>query len=189
MNRTSRYHPLLVTLHWVLAILIVATLGVGFLWLAQTPTADPHTIGVLRWHMAGGMLILALMALRFVVRFRTLRPAKATTGHRLLDQLAPISHHGFYVMVLLVVGTGYTTAILAGLPAIVFTASGSPLPPAFTIYPSFVAHALLATILANLIVLHMLAVSYHQFIRKGKLLQRMYFVRRGSDTPTSADRR
>jgi cytochrome b561 len=57
MKQVSRYHPLLVTLHWVLAILIVAALMVGFFWLSATPNSDPQKIVVLRWHMAGGMLI------------------------------------------------------------------------------------------------------------------------------------
>jgi cytochrome b561 len=39
MKSVSRYHPLLVTLHWVLAFLIVATLSLGFFGLAATPPA------------------------------------------------------------------------------------------------------------------------------------------------------
>ena len=60
MATASRYHPLLVALHWLLAVLILAALAVGFLALANMPNADPAKIAVLRWHMAGGMLILAL---------------------------------------------------------------------------------------------------------------------------------
>ena len=36
----SRYHPLLVTLHWALALLIIAALTSGFFALAATPNAD-----------------------------------------------------------------------------------------------------------------------------------------------------
>ena len=68
MYQVSRYHPLLVTLHWVLAVLMVAALAVGFLGLAPTPNSDSQKIGVLRVHMAGGMLILVLMGIRFIVR-------------------------------------------------------------------------------------------------------------------------
>jgi cytochrome b561 len=53
MKQVSRYHPLLVTLHWVLAVLIIAALAVGFFRLAATPNSDPQKIGVLRVHMAG----------------------------------------------------------------------------------------------------------------------------------------
>jgi cytochrome b561 len=178
MKQVSRYHPLLVTLHWVLALLIIAALSIGFFVLAAMPNADPQKIGVLRVHMAGGMLILALMVIRFAVRMWTSRPAGATTGYPLLDRIAPIIHYGFYVLVLLMVGSSYTTAILAGLPAIVFGGSGAPLPPTFSIYPSFLAHGYIATILASFIVLHVLAALYHQFVMKDELFRRMFLGRR-----------
>jgi len=68
MKQVSRYHPLLVTLHWVLAVLIVAALAIGFFGLSPPPNSDPRKIAVLRVHMAGGMLILVLMGIRFIAR-------------------------------------------------------------------------------------------------------------------------
>jgi cytochrome b561 len=173
-----------VTLHWALAVLIVAALALGFFAFAVMPNSDPQKIGVLQAHMAGGMLILALMVVRFVVRIWTSRPPDATTGYPLLDRLAPISHYGFYVLVVLMAGTGYATALLAGLPAIVFGGSGDPLPPSFLIYPTFAAHGVIAALLVGLIVLHLLAALYHQFVRKDGLLRRMVVERRVS--PPSA---
>jgi cytochrome b561 len=173
MRPVSRYHPLLVTLHWLLAVLIVGALCLGFFGLAAIPNADPRKIAILRLHMAGGMLILGLMIIRFIVRLWTARPAKATTGYPLLDRLAPVSHWGFYALVLAMVGTGYTTGILAGLPAIVFGNSGDPLPPSFAIYPIWVAHGYLAALLAGLITIHILATLYHQLIQKDGLFRRM----------------
>jgi len=176
----SRYHPLLVALHWLLAFLIIGALGAGFFVLEATPNSDPGKIAVLRVHMAGGMLVLALMVVRFIVRMRTARPAAPTTGNPLLDRLVPVAHYGFYVLVLLMVGTGYATGIIAGLPAIVFGGSGDPLPPDFEVYPTFAAHGLIGTILAVLVILHVLAALYHQFVRKDGLFGRMFFGRRVS---------
>jgi cytochrome b561 len=181
MKPAVRYHPLLVTLHWLLAVLIIAMLGIGFFVLGEMPSSDPQKIGVMLLHMSAGMLILALMAIRFVVRLRTSKPASATTGTPLLDRLAPVLHFGFYLLVLLMVATGYATAILAGLNRIVFQGSGEPLPPSFAAYPSFAAHAVLATVLAGLIVLHIAAALNHQFARKDGLLRRMWFGRRFVD--------
>ena len=42
------------------------------------------------------------------------------------------------------VGTGYATAILAGLNRIVFQGSGEPLPENFAVYPTFIAHGYIA---------------------------------------------
>jgi cytochrome b561 len=186
MNQVSRCHPLMVTLHWVLALLIIAALILGFVGLEATSNSDPRKIDVLRVHMAGGMLILGLMVIRFIARLRTSRPPGPTTGSPLLDRLAMISHYGFYVLVLLMVGTGYATGILAGLPAIVFGGSGDPLPPSFMIYPTFVAHRYMAILLVGFIILHVLAAFYHQFIRKDALLERMSFARRVSNPSAPA---
>jgi len=66
------------------------------------------------------------MAVRLIVRLRTSRPPNATTGYPRLDRLAPITHYGFYVLVLQMVATGYATAILAGLNRSMFQGSGDP---------------------------------------------------------------
>jgi cytochrome b561 len=186
-RQVSRYHPLLVTLHWLLAVLIVAALIVGFFWLAATPNSIPQKVVVLRWHMAGGMLILALMVIRFLVRLWTSRPADATTGYPLLDRLAPIAHYGFYVLVALMAATGLATAILAGLPAIVFGGSGDPLPPTFTTYPTWVAHGTIAMLLVGLIAVHVCAALYHHAVMKDGLLRRMLFGRRVSNPAAPAE--
>jgi hypothetical protein len=99
-------------------------------------------------------------------------------GLDVLDRIAPISHYGFYILVLAMTGTGYTTAILAGLPAIVFGGSGAPLSPTLMIYPTRVAHFYIATLLVGFISLHVAAAFYHHFVRKDRLFRRMFFGRR-----------
>ncbi len=187
MKQVVRYHPLLVALHWLLAILIIAALFAGFFLLAAMPNSDPQKIRVLLVHMAADMAILALMVVRFIVRALTSRPAPATTGHPFLDRFAPVTHYGFYVLVLLMVGTGYATAILAGLHRIVFQGSGDPLPEDFDVYPTFVAHSFFAAILAGFIVLHVLAALYHQFVRRDRLFRRMWFGRRAANAAVPAE--
>jgi cytochrome b561 len=172
-----------VTLHWLLAVLIIATLRIGFFVLAPMPNTDLQKIGILLVHMSVGMAILALMMVRFIVRMRTSRPMDATTGYPRLDRLAPITHYGFYVLVVLMVATGYATAIVAGLNRSVFQASGEALPPDFSVYPTFLAHGTLAALLVGFIILHVLAALFHQFVLKDGLLRRMLFGRRG---PTSS---
>jgi cytochrome b561 len=183
----SRHHPLLVTLHWLLAVLIVAMLCIGFLLLAPIPSTDPRKIDILLIHMSVGMAIAALTAVRLILRMWTTRPAAAATGHPLLDRVAPATHYSFYVLVLLMAGTGYATAILAGLNRSVFRGSGEPLPPSFAIYPSFVAHGFLAVLLSGFIFLHVIAALYHQFARKDRLLRRMWFGRRALDPVAPAE--
>jgi cytochrome b561 len=183
----ARYHPLLVALHWLLAFLIIAALLAGFFLVAAMPNSDPQKIRVLLVHMAIGITILALMVVRFIVRMLTSHPAPATTGHPFLDRIAPLTHYGFYVLVLMMVGTGYATAILAGLNRIVFQGSGEPLPENFAAYPTFIAHGYIALFLAGIILLHVLAALYHQFVRRDRLFHRMWFGRRTANAAGPAE--
>ena len=60
----TRYHPLLVTLHWLLAAMIIGGLIMGGFVLAETPNDDPFKLVSLRMHMSVGLAILTLMLLR-----------------------------------------------------------------------------------------------------------------------------
>ena len=133
--RVSRYHPLLVILHWLLAVLIVGLWCIGFFLLTAMSNTDPQKIGILLIHMAVGMMTFGLMLIRLIVRLSTANPADPTTGHPALDRLAPLVHYGFYVVVLLLPATGLATSVLAGLNRSVFQHSGEPLPLNFDIYP------------------------------------------------------
>ena len=178
MRTVSRYHPALVALHWLLALMILAALAAGFLVISGMPSTDPAKIAALRIHMAGGMVILLLVLIRLVVRWRTRKPTQVGTGYPALDRLAPWVHYGFYLLVIGMVASGYTTGILAGLNRSVFQETGEPLPADFTAYPRFIVHALFAAFLAGLIALHFVAAMYHQLVLKDGLLRRMWFGRR-----------
>ena len=171
----SRYQPALVALHWLLALMIIGLLCLGFFVLANMPNADPKKLEILVWHMAGGMFVLVLTILRFIIRMASARPAVATTGSPRLDRLAPIVHYGFYLIVLLMVASGWSTGFLIRG---VFQPDGGRLPDSFAVFPTFRAHAALATLLAILIVLHSAAALYHQFVLKDGVFSRVWFGRR-----------
>ena len=54
----SRYQPVLVALHWLLALMIIGLLCLGFFVLADMPNTDPKKLVILVWHMTGGMFVL-----------------------------------------------------------------------------------------------------------------------------------
>ena len=171
----SRYQPVLVALHWLLALMIIGLLCLGFFVLANMPNTDPKKLDILVWHMAGGMFVLLLMILRIIIRVWSARPAAATTGSPLLDRLASIAHYSLYVIVFLMIASGwYTGWLISG----VFQPNGEPLPNTFAVFPTFQAHAVLATLLAILIPAHVAAALYHQFVLKDGLFRRMWFGKR-----------
>jgi cytochrome b561 len=171
----SRYQPVLVALHWLLALMIIGLLCLGFFVLANMPNTDPNKLDILVWHMSGGMFVFVLMILRAVIRRWSARPAMTATGSPLLDQLASMAHYGFYVIVFLMIATGWTTGwLISG----VFQPNGGSLPDSFSVFPTFRAYAALATLLAILIVAHIAAAFYHQFVLKDGLFRRMWFGKR-----------
>ena len=171
----SRYQPVLVALHWLLALMIIGLLCLGFFVLANMPNTDPKKLDILVWHMAGGMFVLVLMILRVIIRICSARPATATTGSPPLDRLASIAHYGLYGIVFLMIASGFSTGYLIRG---VFQPNGEPLPNTFGVFPTFQAHAVLATLLAVLIAAHVAAALYHQFALKDGLFRRMWFGKR-----------
>jgi cytochrome b561 len=177
MRPVSRYHPLLVTLHWVMAFLIIAALALGALVMVNIPNSDPMKLEALRSHMAGGLVILVLMFVRLFVRARTRHPGPASTGNPTLDRLAWASHRLLYVAVLGMAGSGLFLALQTGLPAIVFAGDGV-LPADFWVFPVRTVHYLLSRLLMGLIALHVAGALYHTLILRDGLLRRMFFGRR-----------
>jgi cytochrome b561 len=177
MTQVSRYHPALVALHWLLALLIVAALTFGALAMVKIPNSDPMKITALRSHMPAGVSILLLMLVRLFVRTRTTHPAPASTGNPALDRLAWFSHRLLYVAVLGMAGSGIFMAIQTGLPGVVF-GNGGALPADFWVYPARTVHYLFSRLLMALIALHVAGALYHTLVRKDGLLRRMWFGRR-----------
>jgi cytochrome b561 len=169
----ERYHPVLVALHWLTALLIIAMLVIGFSQLGDTPN-DEAKVQVLSMHMPIGIGLLLLTIIRFFVRLFTPKPAPASAGHLLLDKIGVATHYLLYVAVIGMGLTGMGTSALAGLPDIVFQGNGS-LPADFSVFPPALGHGFFAILLSLLLILHIGAALYHQFVRKDGLFKRMGF--------------
>lgn len=171
----TRYHPLLVILHWLLAVLIIGGLIMGGSVLAETSNSDPFKLTALTMHMSMGILILVLMVIRLVVRLTKAKPPHADIGNELLNKGAKLAHWGLYLLVFAMCASGLATSFGAGLPDIVFGGSGAPLPENFDNLPPRAAHGVLSKLLALLILGHVAAGLFHQYVRKDHLFSRMWF--------------
>ncbi len=188
MVTPKRYHPLLVTLHWVVAALVLLNLYLGLVTLG--PGRGDSTVPV---HIVTGIAILALVIVRFVVRMRSKKPADATAGNRFLDILGKVVHYALYVFLLAITIIGLVFAVqtnrlqsafsgaqsgFSGPPAGFTAGAGLPGGPApgggFSLLTLhlYTAYGLLA-----LIGLHVVAALYHQFILKDNLIARMGYGR------------
>lgn len=177
----KRYHPLLVALHWVLAIMILMSLVAGGPMMAEMESTDPEKMFALTGHMIWGMVVGALLIIRFVVRVRSQKPPKADSGYSLLNIGAQAAHWGLYILVFLMVASGLGTALSAGLFGITFGGSGEAIPADLAQYAPRVAHGIIAKVMLALIVLHVVGWAFHQFVVRDKLISRMWFGKRRID--------
>lgn len=176
MTLVSRYHPVLVVLHWILAVLVIAALALGALVMAKIPNTDPMKVEALRSHLIGGTLILVLMLARLVLRLRTEHPAAASAGHPLLDRIAWASHRLLYVAAIGMPVSGLILALQSRLPWILF--DGGKLPADFWVYSFRTVHYAFSRMLMVLIALHIAGALYHTLLLRDGLLRRMFFGRR-----------
>ena len=198
MDTPKRYHPLHVTLHWLIALGIFINLYLGIFVFSQRGRGAQGFQGI---HMAIGITILTLLLIRIVMRFTVKRPADATAGSKFLDILAKVVHYGLYLSVLAVTVIGLVFSLQTNRLQATFLGqqpqfgqfNGPPLgftPPAPGTFPSgrppggfrggflpplLIVHRLIAYLVASLLGIHILAAIYHQFIRRDNLLARMWY--------------
>lgn len=173
----TRYHPALVAIHWLMAILIVMMLIFGNFVTGPLENTDPAKVEALVGHMAIGMSIGVFLILRLVVRVRTEKPPHASTGNAILDRVGVGTHHLMYLLVALMVLSGLGMALSAGLFGVVYGGQGAIPADLSTRFPAR-THDLVSNLLLLLVVLHIAAALYHQFFLKDGLFRRMWFGRR-----------
>jgi cytochrome b561 len=174
----KRYHPFLVGLHWLIAVMILVALILGGPSLAEIPNDSPDKMFGLTGHMIWGLTIGGLMTVRLAMRIFAKAPPHADAGSSALNSGAKFAHLGLYALVFSMVVSGIALAYSAGLFSIVFGGSGAALPPTFSVFPARVVHCIIGTALLVLIGLHVGGWAYHQFYVRDRLISRMWFGRR-----------
>jgi len=173
----ARYHPVLVTLHWLMGLLIIMMLALGKLVTGPLDNADPAKIEALTGHMDVGVTIGMLLIFRVITRVRTQAPARATTGHAALDRIGVATHHLMYLVVAGMVLSGLGMGLGAGLFGVVYGGEGT-IPLDLSDRLAARTHGLISNVLLLLVALHVGAALYHQVVLRDGLLSRMWFGRR-----------
>lgn len=175
MPEVKRYHPVLVALHWLLAVAIFAALGLGMFILDGMEATHPSKIGLLKLHVLGGITILVFTIVRLVLRIRTPKPEPFVSGNKKMDKLASGIHHLLYVLVIVAAASGMALAFSSDLISILFWHSATPLPKDFEDYAAHEVHGLITNVLLLAILVHVAGALKHQFILKDGLFSRMSF--------------
>lgn len=167
MKSTSdRYGSVAILIHWTSALAVILTFGAGFSVANLTPLPV-----LLVAHIVLGSIVLALTLLRIVWWWVADRRPKLPEDQPRWQRLAArVVHGALYAILLLMAASGIATLLLSGaLPTIL---SGGPIPDFSALLPR-VTHGLMSRLLLALLVAHVGAALYHQFIRRDRLLARM----------------
>jgi cytochrome b561 len=168
-STSSHYGSVAIAIHWTSAAAIVFTFAAG---LAAANIEDPARVApVLFTHVGLGLLVLVLTLLRIVWWLAADRhPTPLPNQPAWQMALASIVHTTIYVAILLMASSGIATLALSG--AVPQLLSGAPLPDLSQLPPR-IAHGIMSRLLLALLVVHIAAAVYHQWVRGDRLLSRM----------------
>lgn len=172
----TAYAPLARWLHWSVAALILALIAAGQVMTAEGLARGPRDALYL-FHKNAGVLIGALMLIRLGYRIANPPPPLPATTPPWQAHIAHATHGLLYLLVFVMVVSGYLRVRAGGYPIEALDAMG---------LPSFVAkektletvakavHAFARLGLIGLIALHVGAALYHTFWLRDGLLRRMW---------------
>lgn len=173
----TKYTLLMRILHWLIAILILGMIGVGW-YMHGLPDDHPTKYDIYAIHKSTGITLLGLIVIRLLVRFISPVPKLPQQLSRWEKWLTKITHFFLYALMVLIPISGYMMSDFAGFPVEWFGIE----------VPGFVpdnmgnsesansAHGVLPYILLGLVILHLLGTLKHRFIDKNKdtdVLKRM----------------
>lgn len=161
-------------LHWLIVLLLTIQFVTAFLLPHIGRDARPTT--VINLHFSFGVLILIVMAARFVHRLLHPVPLEAKDAPAWERLLARTTHQLFYLILLIGPVLGWAAASSHSLPVTLFgvvTLPAIAAPGAHWANTAGDVHGTTMWVLLWLIGAHVAAVLYHQFVRKDGTLRRM----------------
>ena len=191
---TARYHIVAMALHWLIALLIVFEIGLG--WRMEGPPGAV-TFAVYQLHKSIGITILLLTLARIGWRW-THRPPAPVAGKAWEKALAAAVHIGFYALLLAIPLSGWlvVSASRTGIDTVLFGLLPFPhIPGVPGLEPTSraavedaaeTAHHWLGWALYGLLALHVLGALKHHVVDRDQGLAR---IMPGSPSVTRIDPR
>ena len=171
----TRYATLTRALHWISAVLIIASLTIGSIMVGEGLERSTQNL-LFILHKNGGVIIFALVVLRLI--WRGLRPAPPMPDSLPGWQAgaARLTHWGLYAMLLVMTISGYVRVRAGGFPIEMLDAismsKGIPESEALEAIAQSV-HCYGRFVLIPLIALHVAAAIRH-FIRRDGVAHRIW---------------
>ena len=156
-----RYPSSIVFLHWLSALLLVV-----MLFASDLMPILPH--------MVMGSLIAVVFISRLMIRAKSKLPKDINQSNRFLELAGKLTHWALYLVVIVTAASGLAIAIEADLFSVVL--SGLPFPEGVDKLLSRSIHDLFEHALKAIVLLHIGAAVFHQFILKDRVFKRMWWA-------------
>ncbi len=177
-NTENNYGIVAKTLHWLVAMVVVAMFALG-LWMVELTYYD-ELYKTAPWiHKSIGVSLFAVMLLRFAWRVTNPKPSPEP-GSALEHRIAAIVHALLYVLLFAIMIAGYLISTADGRAVEVFGLFSVPATITGIEEQEDIAgeiHFILAVALMVLASVHALAALKHHFINHDRTLKRMLGVR------------
>lgn len=166
-SSTDRYGSVAASIHWLSALAVILMLLSG----QAMDFNDDLVASVLPFHLAIGLVVGVLTLFRILWWLALDRQPRPQKGMSLLqERLAKLVHIGLYAAILVMVASGIAMVALTGAAPAIF---GGGALPEFDAVPPYLAHGLVSKLLLALVVGHIGAALWHQFIKRDGLIGRM----------------
>jgi len=170
---TTPYQAFSRWLHWISLPLVGVLLGLG--WYMTALPLGLERFQTFNLHKSLGALLLIVTVIR--LGYRLLRPSPAHPAKGLQQTLAHLGHVGLYLCLFGLPLSGWLLSNAAGYPVSLFDLLELPgliAEQETRVDPLTLLHKALIWLLCLLLGGHLLAVFWHQWIKKDSTLSRMW---------------
>lgn len=186
-NTEIRYGNVAMSLHWLIALLVIGNLCSGLLFEEFMNHDNPWRFAIIQTHKSIGLTVLAVSAIRLIWRLVNPVPPLPLEMSALMKFLARLTHYLFYFLIIAMPLAGWllVSASPTGIQTMYFGLFPWPNLPFFDrlarperahdTHLFAAAHSYMAFLAIALVFLHVAAALYHQFIRHDNVLRRMWF--------------
>ena len=171
----QRYTLPAITLHWLIALMIIGTFGMGLV-MTEIPGITPAKLKYYSWHKWSGVTILLLALVRLGWRLGHPAPAYPASMPAWQQRAAEALHKLLYVLIVAVPLSGYFYTLASGFPVVWFGVIDLPvlIGPDPELKPILKGlHYWLNMTLAACVAVHVGAALKHHFIDRDGVLRRM----------------
>lgn len=178
-NTQTRYGMVAILLHWIVALTVIGLAILG-LWMVGLSYYSPYYRVGPFWHKSIGIALFAVLVLRLLWRWLTPRPAHLPNHKRWELGLAGATHLLLYLLLFVILISGYLISTATGQGISVF--GWFEVPALITGLPSQadragLVHYWAAMGVLGLAALHALGALKHHVIDRDDTLRRMLGMR------------